>query len=270
MVATDNRPKSPTKGEKISLPVTIVECPPLMVAGIACYRRTASGLQKMATLLADKAGKAEGPGKADGVQAKNENIGAYDDVRLLVRTNPDLTSIGSKKPVLLEIALGGSPDEKKKLALDFLGKDIMVTDVLEPGMQVDAHGITKGKGFQGTVKRYGIPIRQHKAEKTKRGVGNLGGWTPKRVHFTVAQPGKMGYHLRTEYNKLVMKVSPAAEGIQFPGGIVKYGQVSGAYVLLKGSVAGPKKRQLLLTYASRPNRKVPREAPAISYISLRN
>ena len=52
-----------------------------------------------------------------------------------------------------------------------LGKEIKVEDVFESGVSVDVHGITKGKGFQGTVKRFGVPIRQHKAEKTKRGIG---------------------------------------------------------------------------------------------------
>ena len=133
---------------------------------------------------------------------------------------------------------------------------------------VDVTGVSKGKGFQGTVKRYGIPIRQHKAEKTKRGIGNLGSWTPKRVEFSVALPGKMGYHLRTEYNKQLLRLGANGEEVTSTGGIIKYGVVRGAYALLKGSIIGPQRRAVVLTQSIRPNRYEVKEAPEITYLSV--
>ena len=198
------------------------------------------------------------------------DIQGYDDVRLLIHTNPQLTTIGSKKPQLVEVALGGTKEEKFKYAQEMLGKEIHIADVFQAGNQVDIHGISKGKGVQGTVKRHGIPIRQHKAEKTKRGIGTLGGWTPKRVEFTVAQAGKMGYHLRTEYNKLVIKIGTDGQEVTPVGGMNRYGLIKNQYLLLKGSVMGPKKRAIILTPPLRPNIKIPKEALEVSQIYRRN
>ena len=73
----------------------------------------------------------------------------------------------------MEIALGGSKEDKLVYAKKMLGKDISVEDVFETGTSLDVHGITKAKGFQGTVKRFGVPIRQHKTKKNKRGNRNF-------------------------------------------------------------------------------------------------
>ena len=110
-------------------------------------------------------------------------------------------------------------------------------------------------------------IKSHKAEKTKRGVGNLGSWTPKRVQFTVPQPGKMGYHLRADYNKQILKISDKPEEINPKQGINKYGLVKNTYLLLKGSVPGPKKRALVLVGSIRPDRLMTKDAPEVNYIA---
>ena len=167
----------------------------------------------------------------------------------------------------MEIALGGSKEEKLDYAKQKLGQEIKIQDVFEPGNSIDAHGITKGKGFQGTVKRFGVMIRSHKAEKTKRGIGNLGAWTPKRVDYRVPQPGKMGYHLRTDYNKQILKISDKPEEINPKCGINNYGLVKNTYLLLKGSVPGPKKRALVLVGSIRPDRLMTKDAPEVNYIA---
>ena len=272
LLVVDNRPKSPTKGEKISLPSTIIECPPMTVTGIAFYQKTPTGLHKITSVMAEQFSKelsrrVQLPKKAT---KKLSEVTQYDDLRLLVHTNPQTTSIGIKRPKLLEVALGGSKEEKMSYAHRVLGKEISINDVFDAGVSVDVHGVSKGKGFQGTVKRYGVPVRQHKAEKTKRGIGNLGSWTPKRVEYSVAQSGKMGFHLRTEYNKQIMKVGNQSTEINPVGGIVRYGLVNSSYVLLRGSVVGPKKREVVLTHSLRPNPKMTKEAPEIHYVSLRS
>lgn len=251
----DNRAKSTTKGEKLNLPSTIIECPPMVVAGVTFYKSSIYGKRKIATFLAPKLTKELSktitlPKK----QAKNfEDVKDFVDLRILVHSNP--SCVGSKKPHLLEIALGGSLEEKVNYAKENLGKELSLSDVFETGTLVDTRGITTGKGFQGTVKRFGVPIRQKKSEKTKRGIGNLGAWTPKRVDYRVPQPGKMGFHLRTEYNKLILSIGADGKSITPAHGLHKYGVVKNTYVLLKGSVQGPKKRTILLTKAIRPNKK---------------
>lgn len=264
----DNRPKSATKGENIIAPVTIIECPPLTIIGVSFYTSSIYGLRKSITILAEKlspeiARIIQLPKKAI---KKIEEVKDFVDLRLLAASSPKLTGIGTKKPKVLEIVLGGSKEEKLSYAKEKLGKEIKVSEVLEAGKQVDLHGISKGKGFQGTVKRFGVPIRQHKAEKTKRGIGTLGPWHPNRILYTVPQPGKMGYHLRTEYNKVIMKIGTEAKDLNPSGGFKHYGLVKNDYLLVYGSVIGPVKRPVVLIESIRPDQKKPKEAPEITYL----
>ncbi len=270
LMVKDNRPKGLTKDEIIAIPVTILECPPMSVAGVMFYKNTSRGPRKVAAVISPNkvlAKKINLPKK----QSKSiEDITEFDDLRLLVNTDPSKTSTGNKKPKVIEVAVGGSKEDKLAYAKEKFGKELLITDVMGPGNQVDLHGITKGKGFQGTVKRFGVPIRHHKSEKTKRGIGNLGAWTPKRVDYRVPQSGKMGFHLRTEYNKQVIKIGENGKDVTPTGGIINYGVVKGSYILLKGSVVGPKKGAVLLTKSIRPHAKITKEAPEISQISLHN
>ena len=268
---TDNRPHSLTKSSEISCPVTIIECPPLKAVSIKFYKKTNNVLKLVGEVLADKLDK-ELSRKIKipkNVKKKIEDIKEYDDIRLLVQTQPKLTGIGKKKPELFEVAIGGTKEEKLNYAKEKLGKEIYVHEIFKEGQQIDVHGVTKGKGFQGAVKRFGIGLRSHKSEKTKRGPGSLGPWCGQgHVMWRVAHAGKMGYHLRTEYNKLILKIGDKKEEINQEGGFVGYGFVKNPYILVKGSTIGPVKRLLRFNFAIRPNKKIPEEAPAISYISL--
>ena len=272
LLITDNRPKSPTKGEQVMLASTIIDCPPMTVMGIAFYTLIPSGWKKTTTILAQKFDKHLD--KKIPLPKKTlptlDSVTNYDDLRLLVHSHPEHIPGGTKKPKIMEIVLGGNKTEKLQYAKIVLGKEIVITDLFESGNQIDVHGITKGKGFQGTVKRFGVPIRQHKAEKTKRGIGTLGSWSPKRVEYSVAQSGKMGFHLRTEFNKQILKIGTQGKEVTPSGGIIKYGIVNNTYLLVKGSVTGPHKRPVLLTPPIRPNPKMHKEAPEITHISLGN
>lgn len=266
----DQRPKSLTKGEKIFMPVTIVECPPMTVYGVSFYKKGLLGSKKITSIFAKKLSKelAKKLQLPKNTKKSIDEVSEFEDLRLLIHSNPAQTGIGVKKPKLLEFALGGSKEEKLNYVKEILGKEINISDVFEAGESVDAHGITKGKGFQGTVKRFGVPIRQHKSEKTKRGIGNLGAWTPKRVDFRVPQAGKMGYHLRTDHNKQIIKVAQEGQEITPNGGIKNYGVVKSNYVLVSGSVMGPKKRALVLTHPIRPNAKILSVKPDINYVKV--
>ncbi len=266
---TDTRAKSPTKGETVAAPVTILECPPMLVTGVAVYKQGVYGLNKISTIFAPKLDK--NLSKLLQVPKKEvkglDSVTEYDDLRLMVQTIPaKVPSVSAKKPKMMEIGLGGPNKDKLAFAQKVLGKELAVNEVFDAGSLVDIRGVTKGKGFQGTVKRYGVPIRQHKAEKTKRGIGTLGSWTPKRVQHTVPQSGKMGFHLRTEYNKKIIKISTQPEEINSKGGIVKYGVVRNTYMMVHGSVAGPEKREVVLTAPYRPN-KTSKEVPELTHIS---
>ncbi|MDP3698575.1 MAG: 50S ribosomal protein L3 [Nanoarchaeota archaeon] len=268
----DNRPRSLNKGEEVSVASTIIDCPPMTVVGVCFYDRHLYGLRKAGCVWSDNISKDLGR-KIQLPKKKStktfDNFTQFQDLRLLVHSNPSAAAIGTKKPKLLEIALGGSKEEKLAYARQVLGKNISVEDVFEPGVSLDVHGITKAKGFQGTVKRFGVPIRQHKAEKTKRGIGTLGPWHPNRVRYSVPQSGKMGFHLRTEYNKQLLKVGKNGAEVTPNGGITKYGLVKNTYLLIRGSVSGVKKRPVVLTKSIRPDHSMTKEAPQIKYVSVK-
>ncbi len=268
LMVTDNRPKSLSKGESIFMPATIVECPPIVVYGVSFYKKSGDGLRKLSSIMAPK--PLPELSRRFPLSKKEvkplDSVKEFDFLRLLVHTTPKNSHMGSKNPQVLEIALGGNKEEQLKYAQEKLGKELLITEVFDKGNQIDVHGITTGKGFQGTVKRYGVPVRQHKAEKTKRGIATLGGWTPKRIEFTVGVPGKMGYHLRTEYNKQILKISNNAHEINPASGLNRYGIIRNSYLLVKGSLTGPRKRAVVLTAAIRPDHKVTKDAPEITYI----
>lgn len=252
-----------TKGEVISVPVTVLECPPLKAYSIRFYKENSiKGKCIVGEVFNKKVDKELrrklSPGKKDN-EPKD-----FDSIRLIVYTQPNLTGL-KKTPEVFEVAIGGSKEDGLNYARELMDKEIKIGDVFTEGQFLDTHSVTKGKGFQGTVKRFGVPIRQHKSEKTKRGIGTLGPWHPKHVLFTVPQSGKMGNHRRTEYNKWLMKIGNKPEEVNPAGGFLHYGNVKKDYVLVKGSVGGGRKRLIMLTETIRATIKpMPAE---INYIS---
>ena len=275
LMAQENNPNSQSKGEEVFFPATIIECPPLKISSLKFYKNSRKGIVCATELLlkSDKelSRKIVLPKKFDESKLAEleKKLEEFTDIRAVVYTQPKLTGIGKKKPEIFEMGIGGKTNkEKLDYVKQFIGKEIKLTDVIKPGMQLDIKGISKGKGFQGTVKRYGVAIRFRKSEKTKRGIGTLGPWHPHHILYTVPQAGKMGFHSRTEYNKWVLKVGDKPEEINSKGGLTHYGLIKNPYILVKGNVVGPVKRIVRMTLAIRPSKQIPREAPIISYISL--
>jgi len=120
-------------------------------------------------------------------------------------------------------------------AIEDLGKEIEISGVFEEGEMVDVIAITRG-------------------------------WFPHRVRWTVPQLGQTGYHQRTEYNKRLLKIGDKGDDINPKGGFPHYGLVKNSYILLKGSVPGPRKRLIRMRHAIRPTVSF-KGAPQINYIS---
>ena len=270
LVINDNRKASTTKGMSISCPATIIECPPLKPVSIRFYKNTQYGSKLVSEVMADNFDKELKrkiilPKKKD---EKKEIPNDYDYIRLVVHTSPGRTGLGKKMPEIFEAAIGGNKEDQMKYAQEKLGKEINISEVFKEGQQLDIHAVSKGKGVQGPVKRFGVSLRQHKSEKGVRRVGSLGGWKAQgHIMWRVAKAGKMGYHMRTDRNKWLLKIGNGAEIIK-NGGFENYGVVKNPYVLVKGSVIGPKKRLVRFNEALVPNKIRPSEAPSIQYIHL--
>ncbi len=249
----DWREKTTTAKQEIWTPVSVIEVPPMRVAGVRFYDKDIYGLKSIGEVWAeniDKELKRRFP-----IPKKNrgKEVEDFDEVRIIAHTQPKLISgIPQKVPHLMEIRVGGGEiDKRKKYAMDLLGKEISFSDFKKEGQFVDVIGITKGKGFQGHVKRFGVKLLSHKNSKHRRMIGTLGPWHPDWVRYTVPQAGQTGYHQRTEYNKRIVKYVDFIEKdgekkleieITPQGGFLHYGDVKNQYVLVHGSVPGPAKR----------------------------
>ena len=111
-------------------------------------------------------------------------------------------------------------------AEEYSVKDEIKADIFAAGDKIDATAISKGKGFQGAIKRYG----QHRGpmahgSKFHRHQGSNGSaTTPGRVFKGKGMPGQMGNKQITIQNLEVVKVD-----------------TENNLLLIKGAVPGPKK-----------------------------
>ena len=254
----DQRKGSPTHNQLVVRPVTVLECPPLVVCGLKLYKQTPYGLEGRTIVWADKldknlSRKTELPKETkskEKLAAAEKNISNVSDVRLLVHTQPKEAGFGKKTPEIFEIALSGDFAAKWDFAKQKLGGSLKPEDIFKEGEYIDVLAITTGKGYQGPVKRFGIKVRSRKNKGKMRHVGSLGPYHPARVlPGAVPEAGQLGFQSRTEYNKRILKIG---SGSMTPkGGWLDYGQVDGHYMLVSGSVPGHKKRLIMLRKAIR-------------------
>ncbi len=272
-------PNSPYNEQEIFCPVTILDAPPLLMYGIRLYKKEIQGLRAIAEAHAESvkdnkylARKIASPkdvnfseqlAKLDGLISSEKSL----EIRGLVATQPHLSALSRKVPDLMEIKIGGkNTQESYQYAKDHLGKEIRAFDALKAGQVMDVAAVSKGKGFQGPIKRFRVHKVQHKSRKSVRQVGCLGPETPSRILWTTPRAGQMGFHQRTEYNKQILKISEKGEEINPRGGFIRYGLVKGDYILIKGSVPGAKKRFIRLRCSIRGLKDIP--VPEITYVSV--
>nr|GME16176.1 60S ribosomal protein L3 [Ipomoea batatas] len=277
--------------------VTIIETPPIVVVGVVGYVKTPRGLRCLNTVWAQhlseevrrrfyknwckskkkaftkysKKFESE-DGKKD-IEAQLEKMKKYACViRVLVHTQiRKMKGLKQKKAHLMEIQVnGGSIAQKVDYAYGFFEKHVPVDAVFQKDEMIDIIGVTKGKGYEGVVTRWGVTRLPRKTHRGLRKVACIGAWHPARVSFTVARAGQNGYHHRTEMNKKIYKLGKAGQeshaaltefdrtekDITPMGGFPHYGVVKDDYLLIKGCCVGPKKRvvtlrQTLLNQTSR-------------------
>jgi large subunit ribosomal protein L3 len=272
----EDRDRAPDFGKELKNAATVLDVPPMTVVGIRAYEKTYDGLQALTEAWAERlpedmarVSKTFISGDLEYGLAQLEKLsGRTHQLRVIAATQPRLTGTSKKKPDLMEIAIGGgSAEEQLEYAKGLLGETVGIGDVFRAGESIDVIGVTKGKGFQGPVKRWGIRMLQHKSRKTVRGVASIGPWKPRRVMHGVPRAGQMGFHNRTEYNKRILMLGSDSERVSPKGGFNRYGPVRGDYLLLKGSVMGPTKRLIKLRKGARKS-TYPTEAPQVTHINV--
>jgi len=115
-----------------------------------------------------------------------------------------------------------------------LGSEFKLEEFLQEGQFVDVQGISKGKGFQGVVKRHGfhgVGQATHGQHNRLRAPGSIGaGSDPSRVFKGMRMGGRMGGAVTMAENLRVIKVDTAKN-----------------LLVLKGSIPGPKNSLVIIT-----------------------
>ncbi len=254
-IVKDNTADSMTKGKNILMPLTALELPPMKVLAVRLYKNDKSALDIVAPSLEKELKRKIYLPKKETKKLEEVKPENFDNIRLICYSIASKTGI-KKTPDIAEIGLKGNMQEKFEFVKSVFGKEINAKDVFDKNLLVDVHAVTKGKGLVGPVKRYGIKLKQHKSEKGVRRPGSLGPWHPAHVSFRAPMAGQLGFFTRTQYNNKIIELANINEkNINPDSGLKNYGIIKTDYLLLKGYVAGPAKRQLLLTLSSRPKKE---------------
>lgn len=275
VTVVDNRQGSLNYGKEITFPVTVVETPPLKVSALRFYENSNNALRTFGEVWSNDQDKElkrkiKTPEKFDDTKAWEKLDSSKDrvtEVRAVVTSRPGSTTIGRKTPDLFEVKIdGGTLQDRLEFGKKILGKEVKISEVFQEGGEVDVISITKGKGIQGPVKRWGIKKLKHKSRKTVRGVGSIGPWHPHYVMYSVPRAGQMGFAQRTEHNKQILKIGDNGTDVTPKGGFLRYGLVKTQYTVIRGTIPGPARRVVALRY---PARGLPTgEAPKIEQFDL--
>ena len=132
---------------------------------------------------------------------------------------------------------------------DYTLGQVISVDLFKEGEIVDVSGISKGKGFQGVIKRYNQsrgPMGH--GSQYHRGVGSLGTLLPMHVLKGKKLPGHMGNVATTIQNLEVVSVD-----------------LENNVILIKGNVPGPKKSLVMIKTSVKNGEKSNEALELISY-----
>lgn len=279
-----DRPGSKLHKKEAVEAVTVLETPPMVVVGLVGYVATPTGLRTLSTVwashLSDEVKRrfyknwyrskrkaftkyakraAEKPAEIEAELARIKQHASV--VRVLAHTQTKKLKLRQKVADLMEIQInGGDIASKVDFGTKLFEQEVPVDNVFGEGETLDVCAATKGHGYAGVVARWGVTRLPRKTHRGLRKVACIGAWHPARVRFTVARAGQQGYHHRTEINKRVLRVGKkenaavsastesdlTEKGINPVGGFPHYGQINEDWLLVKGSIAGSKKRPVTL------------------------
>jgi len=281
------RPGSKAHKKEIVEAVTIIDCPPMVAVGFVGYQKTLRGLKAVGTVWGTKLHeefkrryyKAWKNGKnkkaftgkkseEDRETATKRIVDNSDVIRLVCHTRmmQNLKQLRQKKSHVMEIQVnGGNIEDKVNFCKSKLEQEIRVGEVYSTNDMTDTIAVTKGRGTEGVITRWGITRLPRKTHRGLRKVACIGAWHPARVSYTVARVGQNGYHHRTETNKKIYLVGANEDEcrkenkfnaktetdltnkmITPMGGFVRYGHVKNDFIMIKGSCPGPVKRPITL------------------------
>ena len=255
IVNIDDREKTPNHGKQLVSLGTVIVTPPILIVGIRGYSKNHNGKQAEFDLYANNLPKNistlfNSKNKESLLEPSEIALKKIKEIYAVIAIIPRNANLSQKKPYVFEVSVKGG-DIKKQFAYvkGLLGKEVKIDQVFEAGVTVDTAAITKGKGWEGPITRWGVKKKQHKSRKSVREVGSLGPISPQYVMYTVPRAGQRGLHQRVEYDKKIM-VMDNTENIKYEinpkGGFKHFGNVNGDFIILRGSVPGTYNRLIKL------------------------
>lgn len=170
-------------------------------------------------------------------QVKNVETDGYNAVQLGFGERKEKNT---PKPLIGHFKKAGTTPKQKVVEFrDFegqveLGKIVSAGELFEEGDFVDAIGTSKGKGFQGVVKRHGfggVGGQTHGQHNRGRAPGSIGACsTPSRVFKGMRMGGRMGGDRVTVDNLLVIKVLKDRNVLVLSGSVPG---AKGSYVIIE-------------------------------------
>lgn len=264
VLTIDDREKTPNFGKQLLNAATVIATPPVKIIGIRAYKTDLYGDHAIFDVYAKDLPK-ELSRRIDVKQAEDAmtkaegKIAQASSVMAIASISPSTVGISQKKPFVFELGVSGKDAKAQfEYAKSILGKEIKASDIFQLGQNVDVFGITRGKGVEGPITRFGVKRKQHKSRKSVRAVGTLGPISPAVVMYTVARQGQRGFHQRTEYNKRILVMSSAEKdgAINPKGGFKHFGLVKGEYIIVRGSIPGVPQRLVKMRH---PIRNIPKK-----------
>ncbi|HDQ14430.1 MAG TPA: 50S ribosomal protein L3 [Sediminispirochaeta sp.] len=126
--------------------------------------------------------------------------------------------------------------EMRDFELECQKGESLGAEVFKDTAFVDVIGTSKGKGYQGVMRRHGFAGgRKTHGSKFHRGLGATGmAATPSKIHKGTKMPGKMGGDRTTVQNLRLVKIDEEKQ-----------------YLLVKGAVPGPRKGMVIVRKAKK-------------------
>jgi large subunit ribosomal protein L3 len=179
------------------------------------------------------------------VQIKTIQVDGYNAVQIGFSKQKSKNASKAEKNHASKAGLEDAPRVLSEVRLDAPSTnkvgDVITVSTFTEGQLVDVTGVTKGKGFQGVVKRFrvgGGPATH--GSMFHRRIGSIGmRQTPGRVWKNQAMPGHMGQLQRTLQNLLIVKVLPEKNLILVKGAIPG---ANGDDVIVRTAIKGQPKK----------------------------
>ncbi len=169
-------------------------------------------------------------------QVKTEEKDGYDAIQLAF---DDKKEKNATKPEIGHFKKAGTTPKRK--VVEFRGKfediklgDVLTVDIFKDDTWLDIAGYSKGKGFQGVVKRHGfggVGQKTHGQHNRLRAPGSIGASSyPSRVFKGMRMAGRTGGKKVKVLNLRIVKILPEENLLLVKGAVPGY---KGSYLIIE-------------------------------------